>query len=588
MSRLGRVTRRADEWSSPHERARTRAAQQLDWELDPGESAWLEAHLAGCLRCRTLTAEYVEIRERLRGLRAVSPDPPRDLWARTATAIEREAARAQGRRRWAIGRAPLGALSGVLVVAVVIGATLLSNLSVRTQVTPPSPGPITAVTSAPGGTPAPVGTPIVVGAGDVPFLRLAENGEYGYAVARVDKVCPDDGKAECPTVEAAAQTALAFESDPKSIISSPDDNQAIVVAGKEGSTASSVYVMPLPTDAEATAAPSDAVATPPPASDPPVGTADASEPAPSPETTEPVESPGVTQEPTDEPDPTDQPDPTTTDEPSLGTGAVAIAHDLIVAGESAAYSGDGAWFAFTARPADGAHGPDIYVWRVGDDEAVPVTTDHSSNFASWIDGQLVGSRPTATSANHDESTVESFLLDPSTGEETALVDAGWRPSVAPSGELALTWNGTVVRLDDGRLVGPGEGRLELQRWDGARGPVDPADATLVTRSGSAAFDARWDESSSAFAVWIEDPADSRIGRLSLYFVDRETGRIDQPEYAPRDVPALSGFSIESGRLAWATPPGQGGEGSRVLIVAWTEDGVGRIESAPGDQLLVIR
>ena len=34
--------------------------------------------------------------------------------------------------------------------------------------------------------------------------------------------------------------------------------------------------------------------------------------------------------------------------------------------QSAAYSPDGAWFAFTARPSDGSAGPDIYVWRVGD------------------------------------------------------------------------------------------------------------------------------------------------------------------------------------------------------------------------------
>ena len=39
-----------------------------------------------------------------------------------------------------------------------------------------------------------------------------------------------------------------------------------------------------------------------------------------------------------------------------------------------------------------------------------------------------------------------------------------------------------------------------------------------------------------------------------------------------------GFSIAKGRLAWATPPGQGGEGSRVQIVAWSGDEVGSTES----------
>jgi hypothetical protein len=71
-------------------------------------------------------------------------------------------------------------------------------------------------------------------------------------------------------------------------------------------------------------------------------------------------------------------------------------------------------------------------------------------------------------------------------------------------------------------------------------------------------------------------------------VDPATGELDQPENAPREEPALPGFSIGEGRLAWATPSGQGGEGSRVQIVAWTDDGVGTAETAPGDQVVVIR
>jgi hypothetical protein len=89
-------------------------------------------------------------------------------------------------------------------------------------------------------------------------------------------------------------------------------------------------------------------------------------------------------------------------------------------------------------------------------------------------------------------------------------------------------------------------------------------------------------------VWVEDRADPSFGRLSLYFVNPETGELVQPESAPRDEPALPGFSIGDGRLAWATPAGQGGEGSRVLIVAWTEDGVGTIETAPGERAVVVR
>ena len=46
--------------------------------------------------------------------------------------------------------------------------------------------------------------------------------------------------------------------------------------------------------------------------------------------------------------------------------ALAIINDVVVVGETAAYSPDGTMLAFSARPADGSHGPDIYLWRLGD------------------------------------------------------------------------------------------------------------------------------------------------------------------------------------------------------------------------------
>ena len=124
MNPLGRRTRRTDDWASPHERARTRAAQWLDWPLDPAEAAWLEGHLSECRSCRRRANEYLENRDRLRTLRDVAPPPPRDLWARTAAAIELES---QRRRRTPMRGMPLGAMSGIVVIVVVLGATLLSN-----------------------------------------------------------------------------------------------------------------------------------------------------------------------------------------------------------------------------------------------------------------------------------------------------------------------------------------------------------------------------------------------------------------------------------------------------------------------------
>jgi hypothetical protein len=102
------------------------------------------------------------------------------------------------------------------------------------------------------------------------------------------------------------------------------------------------------------------------------------------------------------------------------------------------------------------------------------------------------------------------------------------------------------------------------------------------------FDARWDETGSWLAIWIADPIDPGLGRLSLLHFDRATGLVDRPVGAPQDVTALPGFSIGYGRLAWASPPGQEGEGSRIQIAAWTADEVGAIESIPVEGAIVVQ
>jgi hypothetical protein len=111
---------------------------------------------------------------------------------------------------------------------------------------------------------------------------------------------------------------------------------------------------------------------------------------------------------------------------------------------------------------------------------------------------------------------------------------------------------------------------------------------VISDGPIAEFDARWDDTGTWLAVWVADAVDPSIGRLSLLHVDPATGLIDRPLGAPQDVPALPGFSIGAGRLAWATPPGQEGEGSRIQIVAWTEDAVGAIESIPVEGAIVVQ
>ena len=84
-----------------HPRARPGlAATRVDWPLEPDDAAWLDAHLASCdgvpLRRRRLRARTAS---RCAPCATSQPEPPRDLWARTAAAIERESASRSGSAR---------------------------------------------------------------------------------------------------------------------------------------------------------------------------------------------------------------------------------------------------------------------------------------------------------------------------------------------------------------------------------------------------------------------------------------------------------------------------------------------------------
>ena len=73
---------------TPHERARALASDRLDGPLAAADALWLEDHLADCDACRTVATDFTANRELLRALPV--PEPPRDLWARTSVALDRE------------------------------------------------------------------------------------------------------------------------------------------------------------------------------------------------------------------------------------------------------------------------------------------------------------------------------------------------------------------------------------------------------------------------------------------------------------------------------------------------------------------
>jgi hypothetical protein len=682
MSRFGRVGRRPDHWGSPHERARVRAAERLEAPLKPSEAAWLEAHLEGCPSCAAIAVSYTADRAVLRRLRDANPEPPRDLWARTAAGIEREAAASGRRRRAATSpRAPsrpavgaLSALAVVAVVAVVLVATALSggflgDRGIALASTHPGESPAISVRAAP--------TAIAVGADEVRWLGVRDDGAFAYNVANIDAVCPLDRQPDCAPFADGHARPVTLTAIPKFVFQSPVDDQAVVV-GTDAAGADAVIVVALPTPEPSNpATPSQPTATDSAVPVPSVATPSI-EPTPTP-------TPTLSPEPSESPERTPPPSGTAVEpgddllasaspsvEPSAGT-AVAIITNITVVGRGAGYSPDGAWFAFSARPADGSAGPDIYVWHVGDPLAVALTVDHASVFASWVGNEILGSRvtpagvtspispdadpsasveptppptpsPTPTpvpspdgSAAVDASAspeptpapefvAQPFLIDPLTGIETPMLGADWQPVVDPTGVWVAAWEGTVRSGSDGLSMVPATGRLVIHEFQALPDltaspapsdlpsesasaqpsdlptvqPVFPTDASpapsvipaiepqVIAEGPIASFDARWDNTGTWLAVWIADAVDPAIGRLSLLHVDPITGLIDRPLGAPQDVPALPGFSIGVGRLAWATPPGQGGEGSRIQIVAWTEDAVGAVESVPVEGAIVIQ
>ncbi len=638
--------RRPDDWASDHDRARVLSAISVNEQLPAADVAWLADHIADCEPCAERVAAYAQDHAALRALRDVPPEPPRDLWARTAAAIEREAARSAGRgpawfrlgsRR--VGPVPLAAASGLLVVAVVVGVTFVGRTPPQTAVLPTPP----PATPAPEATPAP--TPLAIPPTQVAWVQANASGTYDLVVAAFDRVCGFDAGAVCAPIDPDDGPSVELVRAPDSVVLSPTEPQVVVVDAAATSTGGAVFIVPVPTPIPS--------GSPEPTPEPtPV-------PTPSPTTSptaEPTDDPTAT--PSATPDLTPEPTPAPTPSP-IAEGATAIITDVVVVGE-AAYSDDGRWFAFSARPADGSAGPDIYIWQAGDALARPLTDDHRSIFAGWLGDLVLGSRaveigvvidefePTPSPAPTDPPTVSpepspspsiapvfdgiAFVADPATAAMRDVEGSFWLPAVDPTGRLVVHWEGTLTLDPSGVGWSLGDGQIVVDAWamperpepvDPSPEPGDPSDdespaplasatpapsgtldpfatpdplatpgpalvRTVIATGPIADFDARWDPTGTRLAIWIADPADPRLGALRLFVVDAVTGVLTPSGDRLDGAPALRGFSLERDRLAWVTPPGQDGEGSRVHVVAWSEDSFGTVESRPGEGLIVGR
>jgi hypothetical protein len=634
----------------PHERARTLASDSLDAALAPADASWLDEHLAGCDACRMRSDAYAANRALLRGLPA--PEPPRDLWVRTSAALDRErrrragAARAGSRRAAgpAAGRGSrvtspvrgraMAGIAAILVVGLLVGRAILPQGVAAPAVLLASGAPAVA----PDVTIRPAATPLAVPAADVAWVSRATDGTYTVNVASVTSVCPQDAASDCAPFDAAARQVISLDQQPGSVVFAPTLGQAAVVEASAKQSGGSILVV-----AFTRAAPTPSL---PPSPAPTAATfptespsaASSTEPSPQPTaSTEPTPvTPGPGATPIESPVPPESPVPTAVPTPA---SAVAIISGIVVVGGDAAYSPDGAWLAFSARSATGTDGPDVYVWHVGDAAARPLTTDHATIFSSWIGGEILASRAVAVlSIGSPSPTPETFIpsvdspspspvtfipasfaLDPTTGVERPLGGSlGWRPVVDPTERWVAYWTGTLRFDPTASTWVPDEGRLVVDAWrpavDGGTGAVlsptqspapspTPSPTPSLTPDPQPLLDPKpgepirdwtlhWDPTGSFLAVWVGDPLVEGLGRISLIAIDQATG-LPIPDAAPllRDAPALAGFAIGDGRLVWATPSGQDGEGSRLEVLAWqgTDAGKTRTEPAPAQEnILVVR
>jgi anti-sigma factor RsiW len=605
---LGRGrARRPDDWPSSHVRARADLSERLDGSLDPTESDWLESHLGACPDCRAIDASYAAQQLELRAMRDVLPPPPRDLWARTAAAIESEARFRDGRARTAGWRdhrylAPSVLLASALVVAVVVG-TLTSSRWFPGGGGDESPGPVAlasaVASSASGGGGVPGATPIPA-AREFAYLTRDADGDYNINVRSVGEVCPETTTEPCATDATVVNRPVALKQDTSTVFGSPDDERLIVVNDGTSTNGGTVSVVSL-----ASSAPGP---TPSPSVEPTIPSASVSPSAvttpslrPSQAPAPPSATPSLTPQSSAGPSPT--PSVTVTPSPD---GSIEIAHDVVLVGQSAAYSASGDWFAFTARPVDGSAGPDIFAWKVGEARATRVTNDQRSIFGSWSGDVMVGSTVVPT-ANDDGASPRtdlepaSFLLDPATATLTDLPQTGkaWRPAVGPRGRLAVYWTGTV-RTTSVPGFAPDAGRLVLGDWGtGTSTPSGPLPTTLkgdqvairhettIAAGRMEDWDARWDSTGTHLAVWIVDALNPSVGRLSLYAVDSFDGRIDLKKPILDRRIASAGYSISDGKLVWAEPAADGSAaGGTIQLLAWTDEGVGTVETVTGPVIVI--
>jgi hypothetical protein len=428
--------------SSAHDRYRELLAARLDGPLTRAEHRLLNAHLRTCADCRRAEVDYRAQRAQLQSLRP--PIPPRDLWARTSGAIDREVARRRYRplrRRRPIGTNRRQTSPGAVMTALAaVGAvTAFVVLEFGPSLRSPSAGD--------------QGMPTPFSVADQQLAFIGSNAaDMAIYSTQVNRMCPQTAP-DCFSDEGIIRTPVSLPSSvhPRTVALSPSGHQlalvgedvgqdviaVVTLAGDRSAGSPSARPTERPRDSGSTSTSSG-----PSVSAPPTGSAGTSQPS--------LDTPPATAPPASA---------------IAGLTVLSILDDVHSAGSPPAWSTDGAMLAFSAMPADGSLGPDVYVWQPGESRARAVTTDHASFFASWSGPRIVASRIKQPNAGDSARSprIVTVVIDPLT-LASRDVDGPqmWLPQVNDQSTQAVVWYGA---LDwSGTLPTPDEGALYMVNW----------------------------------------------------------------------------------------------------------------------------
>jgi hypothetical protein len=160
------------------------------------------------------------------------------------------------------------------------------------------------------------------------------------------------------------------------------------------------------------------------------------------------------------------------------TKPTAILDGYEIVGRGPEFSADGGLVAFSARPVDHSTGPDVFIWRSGQEQARAVTSRHADLFAGWFGQKILvseiaaGTCADATTGGADTIKTTSCLFDPASGDIQRIDRPMLVAGVDPTGRYLVYWSGTVEFDTVSGLWQPGKGELYFDRW--ADLTLDPA------------------------------------------------------------------------------------------------------------------